>query len=246
MHSVELFAGCGGLALGLSRAGFEHSLVVEQDQHAHATLLDNKSRGTQHFATWPILRADVRNVNYSELTREVDLVSGGPPCQPFSIGGAHHGPHDPRNMWPEAIRAIRVLRPKAFLFENVRGLLRPAFRRYLEYITLSLQWPEVSIAGDESWFSHYRRLKKHSQGNRGRSPTYNVICRPINTADYGAFQKRNRAIVMGVRSDVQSTWDFPAPTHSKEALVWSQHVSLDYWRRYGLPDRRLRFRSLTY
>lgn len=238
MRSVELFAGCGGLALGLSRAGFQHDLVVEQDPQAFLTLAENKRRQIDHFADWPLLQADVRTVDYSSLEAGIDLVSGGPPCQPFSIGGKHRGANDPRNMWPEAIRAVRQLRPKAFIFENVRGLLRPAFNRYLEYIQLCLRWPEVSIVSDESWFSHYRRLQKHRKANRDEDASYNVVCRAINTADYGGGQKRNRAIIMGVRSDIAGSFDFPEPTHSRNSLIWSQQISDEYWLRHSIPSKR--------
>src|SRR5438067_2326955 len=126
MRSVELFAGCGGLALGLARAGFKHDIVIEQDAESVTTLSENKKRCVAHVRDWQIAQHDTRDLDFREL-RGVDLLSGGPPCQPFSIGGLHLGPRDERNMWPEAVRIIRELRPKAFLFENVRGLFRPGF-----------------------------------------------------------------------------------------------------------------------
>src|ERR1041385_595992 len=140
MRSVELFAGCGGLALGIARAGFRHDFGVECDAESVATLTENKQRKIQHVRHWDIEEHDARDLDYREV-EGIDLLSGGPPCQPFSIGGKHLGPRDPRNMWPEAIRAVREMRPKAVLFENVRGLSRPDFSRYLDYIVLQLTYP---------------------------------------------------------------------------------------------------------
>src|SRR5688500_17094757 len=127
MRSLELFAGCGGLALGLAPAGFKHDVVIESDDASVATLRDNKNRKIAHVRDWEIKQCDTRDFDFRYVDG-VELLSGGPPCQPFSIGGLHLGPRDPRNMWPEAIRAVREIRPKAFILENVRGLFRPAFK----------------------------------------------------------------------------------------------------------------------
>jgi DNA (cytosine-5)-methyltransferase 1 len=221
MRSVELFAGCGGLALGLSRAGFRHELVVELDEHAVGTLTDNKNRAVEH----------VHEVDFSTVSGEVDLVAGGPPCQPFSIGGRHLGPEDERNLWPEAIRAVRDLQPKAFLFENVRGLLRPAFSEYLDYLKVSLAYPNSAPRVGEAWQEHAARLC--SEVASGAEATYKVVFQVINTADYGAPQQRHRAMAMGIRTDLATEWSFPEPTHSREALVWSKYVSGAYWERHG-------------
>ncbi|MBC7577373.1 MAG: DNA cytosine methyltransferase, partial [Tardiphaga sp.] len=80
----------------------------------------------------------------------VDLVSGGPPCQPFSIGGRHRGNEDRRDMWPEAVRSVREIKPRAFLFENVRGLLRPGFADYLRWVLQSLAKPSLKQEDGES------------------------------------------------------------------------------------------------
>jgi DNA (cytosine-5)-methyltransferase 1 len=234
MISVELFAGCGGFALGLARAGFEHRLVVEVDEHAQATLKKNKDAKVDHFRSWELYAGDVRNLNYSTITEEVALVAGGPPCQPFSIGGRHAGPEDARNMWPEAIRAVRALTPKAFLFENVRGLIRPSFGDYLKYIKECLAWPEFGQKPKEDWQDHARRLSWHV-ARCNRQPSYRVVCEAINTADYGAPQKRHRIIIMGVRADVASDWQFPQPTHSLDALAHAQYVTGEYWKAHSLP-----------
>src|ERR1041385_7877960 len=230
MRSVELFAGCGGLAFGLAEAGFKHVLVVEKDPHASGTLLRNKKEGVKHYADWEIAAKDIRKIDYDQL-EEIDLVAGGPPCQPFSIGGKHKGPSDSRNMWPEAIRAVRELRPRAFIFENVRGLLRPAFAEYLDFIRLQLMWPEIRSSG-RGWRVHHEVLRHHAES--GAAASYSVLIQGINAADYGAPQKRYRAIVLGFRRDVTDEVAFPAPTHSREALVWSQRVTGDYWERHAI------------
>ena len=232
MRSMELFAGCGGLALGIARAGFEHDIVVECDVDSVATLTDNKSRKVRHVRDWEIAQYDTRDLDFRGLTG-VDLLSGGPPCQPFSIGGLHLGARDPRNMWPEAIRAIREVRPKAFILENVRGLFRPAFARYLEYVTLQLSFPTFAPRDGESWNNHLSRLRKHGQSRRAqRARVSGVLSKAINAADYGAAQKRHRAIFIGLATEYVEDWDFPKPTHSQEALAWSKHVEGDYWKRH--------------
>ena len=217
LRSIELFAGCGGLALGIAEAGFNHVMVVENDPRACATIRSNKNRNVRHFANWQVEQADVRDIDFSPWERKIDLVSGGPPCQPFSIGGKHKGPSDRRNMWPEALRAVKEIRPKAFMFENVRGLLRPAFSQYLEFLRLQLAWPDVH-SRTRKWKDSLKKLKQHESS--GAQPEYHVVVRGVNAVDYGAAQKRHRAIFMGIRTDIRNETIFPAATHSMEALVW--------------------------
>ncbi|MGB9197357.1 MAG: DNA cytosine methyltransferase, partial [Terriglobales bacterium] len=138
MRSVELFAGAGGLALGLSLAGFRHEAVVEYDDDACRTIEANKRAGKVSIEDWPLYHCDVRSFDYSKISKPIDLLAGGVPCQPFSIAGKHLGHGDGRNMFPEMIRAVRELRPKAVLVENVRGLKRRSFMKYFGYIELML------------------------------------------------------------------------------------------------------------
>lgn len=233
MRSVELFAGCGGMALGVARAGFKHDVVVECDDDSVATLRENKKRKVAHVRHWQIEQCDTRELNFRYLNG-VDLLSGGPPCQPFSIGGLHLGPRDPRNMWPEAIRAVREMRPKAFILENVRGLFRPAFERYLEYIMLQLTYSHIKQREEETWNAHRRRLRDHAVSRAGRNSSYRVLAQAVNAADYGAAQKRYRAIFIGIASEYGENWTFPPATHSQEALAWAKHVERDYWERHDV------------
>jgi len=232
MRSAELFAGCGGLAFGLSRAGFKPAIIVECDADTVRTLRANKEKRLANVSEWPIDERDVRHVDFREL-RNIALISGGPPCQPFSIGGKHLGQKDPRNMWPEAIRAVRQIMPDAFIFENVRGLLRPAFSRYLDYIVKQLEYPHITAKRGERWTDHLARLRRHAQNPRTGDPAYRVMAQPINAADYGAPQKRYRTLIMGLATRHEE-WSFPKPTHSQAALVWSKHVSGDYWDRHDV------------
>lgn len=233
MRSIELFSGCGGLALGLSKAGFHHELMVERNEHAVATVHHNRRRGICHVRDWPLQQADVREVDWRGFVGRLDLVAGGPPCQPFSIGGKHRGHDDARDMWPEAIRAVRDTRPRAFLFENVRGIARPAFAHYLRWIVAHLRHPEVTPEALDDHAAHTTRLEAQR-----RAGAYEVLVVQVNAANYGAPQKRHRVIVAGIRSDQGVVLEPPPHTHSRERLLWDQWVTGDYWRRHGvaLPD----------
>lgn len=230
MRSVELFAGAGGLGLGVAQAGFEPAAVVEWDRWACDTLSENRP--------WPVHQGDVRKFSYEGLGA-VELVSGGPPCQPFSMGGKHNAYLDPRDMFPEAIRAVRELKPRAFVFENVKGLTRQAFANYLEYIRLRLRHPDVIARNDEPWLDHLTRLERHETSGAHDGLHYNVVLRLLNAANYGVPQRRERVFIVGFRSDLGTEWHFPRQTHSAEALAWAQGPDGDYWdaHRVARADR---------
>lgn len=230
LNSVELFSGCGGLALGTARAGFHHEKLVEWNKHACVTLNHNKDQGVMHVAGWECVNGDVREIKWSDVKSAVDLVAGGPPCQPFSVGGLAKGYDDVRDMWPETIRAVRELKPRAFMFENVKGLSRPAFEPYLKWIVAHLAQPSGLRKKNEDHKTHYERLKKQAHLEE-----YEVIVVKVNAADYGAPQKRHRVIIAGVRKDMGVTIAPPVATHSFERLVWDKWISGGYWTRHGLP-----------
>jgi len=238
MRSVELFVGAGGLAMGTSAAGFRHDAVVEWNKHACGTIRANQSRRVSPVADWSLFEGDARAFDYSDIGAGVDLVAGGPPCQPFSLGGKHRGQGDTRDMFPEAVRAVRELRPRAFMFENVKGLLRASFAKYFGYIYLQLTFPDLIREAGEEWESHLARLERCKTSSRSGGLRYNVVFRLLNAADYGVPQRRERVFIVGFRSDLGIEWSFPKPTHSRDALLWDQWVTGEYWDRHCVPTRQ--------
>ncbi len=235
MKSIELFAGAGGLAFGTAEAGFQHKIVVEWDSNACATLRKNHEAGVRHVRDWEIIKEDVTQCDFARYRDGIDLVCGGPPCQPFSLGGKHGGHRDHRNMFPQAVRAVREVRPKAFLLENVRGLLRKNFANYYSYIIHQLRYPTVVPQGDEDWAHHLARLERlHTSGERV-GLRYNVVYQLVNAVDYGVPQHRWRVFIVGIRSDLSAEFCFPQPTHEEDALLYSQWITGDYWDRHCIP-----------
>lgn len=235
MRSVELFAGAGGLGIGADRAGFHPVLVVERDRWCCDTLRENRGVRNSPIKGWPEPHeGDVREVDFSTLKR-IDVVTGGPPCQPFSVGGKHRAHGDTRDLWVEAVRAVRETQPKAFIFENVKGLTRQSFASYFNYILLQLQHPSMFRKHGEEWEEHMRRLERKHTGKD--QVEYRVVCELKNTADYGVPQKRERVVFVGFRADVNAEWSFPRETHSQEALLYQQFVSGEYWERHGITKR---------
>lgn len=234
MQSVELFAGAGGLALGVTRAGFRHNCLVEWDKSACTTLRENQNHIFGKMPQFPVVQSDISKVDFSLITDQIDFLTGGPPCQPFSVGGKHKGYLDKRDMFPQFLRAVRELKPKVILIENVKGLLRKSFSEYFEYIILQLTYPEIIIKPDEAWVDHLSRLEQHHLKGFDKSLSYQVVFRLLNAADYGIPQQRNRIFIVGIRSDLNLEWSFPKPTHSQEALLWAQWITRHYWERHKI------------
>lgn len=233
MRSVELFAGAGGLALGCELAGFHPALVVEWDRWACDTIRRNQTADYPLVRGWEVVEGDVRSVDWGSVEGPIDLVSGGPPCQPFSMGGKHGAADDPRDMFPAAIEVIRTVRPRAFIIENVRGLTRSTFADYYRYILLRLSYPELTSHEGDTWLSHYHRLRAERTSSE-HGLTYDVVPTVVNAADYGVPQQRHRVIIVGFRSDVDTKWTFPDATHSKQALLHEQWGTGSYWERHDL------------
>jgi DNA (cytosine-5)-methyltransferase 1 len=233
MRSAELFSGCGGLALGMSRAGYEHALMAEYDHDAVETVKHNKANGVEHVASWPVLATqDVRRIDWTPLASTLSVIAGGPPCQPFGIGGKKRGHEDDRDMWPEAIRAIREARPDGFLFENVRNLTGPKFRSYLDWIALHLAHPSLPRGEDETYAGHLERLSQLQGGEE-----YRVTWQVVNAADYGAPQIRHRVLIFGVAAHLGIAPTPMTPTHSRDRLLWDQYVTGTYWKRHRMKPR---------
>ena len=236
LKSVELFAGAGGLAMGVSLAGFDSLAVVEWDRWACDSIRENQRRGFPLVQDWNVWEGDVRHFDWTAIPEGIDLLAGGPPCQPFSMGGKHRAFGDKRDMFPATVEIVRKLRPKSFLLENVKGLTRSSFANYYQYILLQLEFPEVIRADKESWSEHFTRLQEEkTSGARHLSGlTYNVVPTLVNAADYGVPQKRERVFIVGFRSDLGIEWSFPKPTHTLDALLHAQWVTGEYWERHRI------------
>ena len=234
LRSIELFVGAGGLAIGAAHAGFEHEAVIDFDRFACATLRRNKADQVAPARDWDILESDVREYDFSRHRGKVDVVIGGPPCQPFSLGGKHLGAADRRNMFPQAIRSVREIAPKAFMFENVRGLLRRNFSNYYSYIIKQLTFPTLVPNGDEEWVDHLARLERQATKGRYSGLRYNVVFRLLDAADFGVPQHRHRVFIVGIRSDLGVEFAFPHATHTEDALLYDKWVTGEYWDRHGI------------
>jgi DNA (cytosine-5)-methyltransferase 1 len=252
--SIELFAGGGGLAQAMHNAGFQHLLCNEFAKRACETLRDNGAiewtqgleSSSSKRAAWPLIEGDIRDLFggsdryeksvFAEIAAksEVDVVAGGPPCQPFSLGGAHKGYEDERNMFPQLFRVVRETRPKAIICENVQGLLRSSFKPYFDYILREFQAPFEERDENEDWYDHNSRLERAL----GKKPSdlserYDVYPMQVNAADYGVPQIRRRIIIVAFRKDLCIDWKEPQPTHSEFELIRAQSNGT-YWKRYGL------------
>ncbi len=159
---VELYAGAGGMTLGLEAAGFEHVALIERDREAVRTLRQNGFGKCVQYK-------DARRVDYTRW-HGVDLVAGGPPCQPFSLAGLEKGADDPRDGWPTAARAVAEIRPRAFVFENVAAMTRDKFAAYFDLV-LKRFW----------------------------DLGYSVHVHCVDAADYGVPQHRKRVFLVGFR-----------------------------------------------
>jgi DNA (cytosine-5)-methyltransferase 1 len=237
VRSVELFAGAGGLALGCEKAGFESTVVVEWDRWACDTIRENKAAGHELVKSWEVHEGDVRDYPWSSITDPVSIVTGGPPCQPFSMGGKARAADDKRDMFPAAIEVIRTLQPKAFVLENVRGLTRSAFTNYFNYIQFQLAHPLLASKVGETWTQHHARLQAEHTAVSDGDLSYNVVPSLVNAADYGVPQQRHRVFIIGFRSDLDAEWSFPDETHSHDALLHDQWVTGAYWERHKVAKR---------
>ncbi|RSN03122.1 DNA (cytosine-5-)-methyltransferase [Nonomuraea sp. WAC 01424] len=255
---VELFAGGGGLAMAVRRAGFRPLLFNEFATRACETLASNgdkpivvdvaeKEANGESDYLWvpgpserpPLAMGDIQKVDFTYLEGMVDVLAGGPPCQPFSLGGVAKGDEDKRNMFPQMFRAIREMKPKAVICENVRGLLRPSFKPYFDYILRELELPFEERKADVLWQEHDAALRhKLAEGNADPTQRYQVVVTQVNAADYGVPQVRHRIIIVAFRADLSI--DLRAfqrrvrPTHSEAALYQSMRDGT-YWKRHDVP-----------
>lgn len=233
----------------MHNAGFRHMLAVEHDARACQTLRLREAieydREAEHPAklgdSWPLFEGDVHDVDFRPFDGQVDVVAGGVPCQPWSLGGVHKGYEDKRNLWPELFRCVKETKPLAVLAENVKGLLRPSFKPYYDYILRELEAPFEERIEGENWLDHDRRLEKLlDDDDRDYDPAtrYDVKYQLVNAADYGVPQIRWRVFVVAFRKDLGlGSWEFPKPTHSEAALLHAQ-ANGTYWGRHGIERRQ--------
>jgi len=229
LKSIELFTGAGGLALGLEKVGCHHLAMVEFNAQACDTIRYNTQHKQSLAKDWTLYQSDVRDIKYNEIVQSVELVAGGPPCQPFSMGGKARGRMDSRDMFPEAVRAVRELQPRYFVFENVKGLLRESFASYFNYIILQLSYPTIVRNEKEDWIEHLSRLEKIHTSGHCPELSYRVVYRLLDAANFGVPQHRHRVFIVGFRSDLGTEWNFPSATHNLDKLLWSQWVTGEYW-----------------
>ena len=204
LTSLELCAGGGGQALGLEQAGFEHLAVVENDPDACNTLRANRPR-------WKVIEDDIRNVD-GRAYEGVDLVAGGVPCQPFSVGGKQFGEHDDRDLFPEALRIVEEAMPRAVMLENVSGLGQRKFAGYRWLVANRL----YRLGYTSSWW----------QG--------------VNARDYGVSQLRPRLVLIAMRQPwgQQFTWPwYAADPPSAGMALWDLMAEngwhgAEHWARY--------------
>ena len=166
------------------------------------------------------------------------VVSGGPPCQPSSLGGKHKGFLDQRDVFPEAVRAVRELRPmrlhirkrKRSPARDVRGVFRihqPAAQLSIAYSALQQDTGRTIVFVSNAIIP------------RGSIPSeYNVVYRLLNAADYGVPQRRERVFLVGFRSDLGVHWSFPEQNHSEDSLLRDQWIVGDYWDKHRVARRK--------
>lgn len=232
--SIELFAGGGGMALGLGLAGFEHRRLVEWDRQACQTLRLNATRrdplrGAPPWGPDAVAHRDVRDWLSDFDGTSVDLVAGGPPCQPFSLGGVHAGEADARNMFPAALDVIRAAAPRIVLFENVPGLLRGDFLPYFDYVAEQLAAPSIAPRKSEPWQEHRERVAENASRSELR---YRVERQIILSSDLGMPQKRKRVFLVGIREDLDAVWEPLVADYTEDALLHDQYVSGIYWEEH--------------
>lgn len=183
LRVIEICAGAGGQALGLERAGFEHELAIELDENAVSTLRLNRPQ-------WKIQQGDVadsqvwnpRDYAPGPDRERIDLLAGGVPCPPFSIAGKQLGANDERDLFAWAVEQVNVIRPRALLLENVRGLSMPRFAGYRQHVL-----------------------------DRLREFGYAAEWRLLQASDYGVPQLRPRFVLIAMEPENFSYFHWPEP-----------------------------------
>lgn len=179
---LELCAGAGGQALGFEQAGFEHGALIEIDKHACETLRLNRPR-------WEVIEGDLNDFDPGPY-KHIDVVAGGLPCPPFSKAGKQLGHNDERNLFPAALKIVRVIKPRAVVIENVRGILDAVFEDYRTYIS-----GEISALG------------------------YWTDWRLLNASDFGVPQLRPRVVFTAIKTGLEQNFSWPVNGEQKPPTV---------------------------
>lgn len=174
LSSIEICAGAGGQALGLEMAGFQHVALVEYEKDYCETLKKNRP-------AWNVICGDVREFCGLPYRFQIDLLAGGVPCPPFSVAGKQLGAEDERDLFPEMLRLVEEICPRAVMIENVRGFLDPVFEGYRRGI--------------------FERLD---------SLGYKAQIKLLQASDYGVPQLRPRVVIIGIRKDIKNEFTYPA------------------------------------
>lgn len=182
LSCVEICSGAGGQALGLAIAGFHHTALVEYEEDYCNVLKLNRPE-------WPIICQDVANFSGTSY-KDIDLFAGGVPCPPFSKAGKQLGKEDERDLFPEALRLIMEINPRAVMLENVKGFLDSPFDEYREFILNSIE-----------------------------KMGYKVKMKLLNSSDYGVPQLRPRVVIVGIRNDQLGEFVFPDPVPDSTLTV---------------------------
>lgn len=174
---LELFAGAGGLALGMEKAGLKCVALNEIDKYACETLRKNRPN-------WNVLEGDIKNFNFSEFQKKVDVVTGGFPCQAFSYAGKRMGFEDARGtLFYEFARVVKEVNPPICIGENVKGLLSHDNGKTLKGM--------ISVLDEIG---------------------YNVVpVEVLKAINYKVPQKRERLILVGIRKDIDLKYEYPKP-----------------------------------
>ncbi|MBO1064601.1 MULTISPECIES: DNA cytosine methyltransferase [Nostocales] len=226
--SISLFTGAFGLDLGMEQAGFHTVSVVEKDRDATKTIALNRP-----FLQESAIPREIQNVSSQELLEEggivlnlgralqpgeVDLVTGGPPCQPFSTAGKRGSVMDPRgSLFMDFVRIVKEVQPRFFLMENVKGLLsaplrhRPINQRGKDYPPLEVD--EIAGAALKVVLSEMKEIG------------YNVVYNLLEAADYGVPQNRARVVFIGSRDGEAAT--FPIPKYCKDGKILPKWLTLE-------------------
>ncbi|MET9533876.1 DNA (cytosine-5-)-methyltransferase [Streptomyces sp. NPDC006649] len=231
--SIEICAGAGGQAIGLHRSGFKHLALVEIDSHAKATLDENiKIRDGWEWERehCDVLEMDVKEFDpFEDLKKsavllkvgDLDLLAGGVPCPPFSHAGKQLGEDDERDLFPRMLELVDILRPRAVMIENVRGIRDPKFADYRDSIVAKLQGGKYRGGGGGDIYA---------EGFGYTVAKWDVL----EASDFGVPQLRPRAILVAFRNDVikDLKYEWPTPTHGDDHVSVAEKLEPSMFGRY--------------